>query len=237
MRFPFLDLHAVMWLGDYLAKSDRTILLVSHDRAFLDAVCTDIIHFSNQKLKYYPGNYSAFEQRQAEKAARDAQILDASERKRTKAMEFVEKHQHTSSKKHGFDPNKQRQAKTIREKKLERIGNYREDGKRYKNFSLKKMSEDYLLTAQQVEVEAVEAAPRFKLPNPIFPTSLKGDDIIVSFDGVCFAYSKQSPTILKDISAQIRVKSKIAVVGRNGSGKSTGELTLIYPIPTLAIIK
>jgi ATPase subunit of ABC transporter with duplicated ATPase domains len=199
------------------------MVLVSHDRAFLDAVCTDIIHFSHQKLTYYPGNFSAFEQRQAEKASREAQILDSAERKRTKALEFVERHQHAGSKKHGFDPNKQRQAKTIREKKLDRIGNYREDGKRYKNYSLKKLSEDYLLTAQQVEVEAVEAAPRFKLPNPVLPTSLKEDDTIISFDGVSFAYSKHSPKILKGVSFQIRVKSKIAVVGRNGSGKSTGE--------------
>ena len=184
-------------------------------------MCTDIIHFHHQKLKYHPGNYSAFEQNEADKAAREAQILDAAERKKTKALEFVERHQHASSKKHGFDPNKQRQAKMIREKKLDRIGNYREDGKRYKNFSLKQMSEDYLRTSQQVEIEVDDPVARFKLPNPIFPTSLKGNDSMISFDDVSFAYFRSSPVILKEVSVQIRPKSKIAIVGRNGAGKST----------------
>jgi hypothetical protein len=49
--------------------------------------------------------------------------LDASERQRAKAMEFVQKHQNN---KKSTDPNKQRQAKMIKEKKLERIGMYRE---------------------------------------------------------------------------------------------------------------
>jgi ATP-binding cassette, subfamily F, member 3 len=56
-----LDLDAVMWLEDYLQKTENTVVVVSHAREFLNVVCTDIIHFFNSKLNYYKGNYDSFE--------------------------------------------------------------------------------------------------------------------------------------------------------------------------------
>jgi ATP-binding cassette subfamily F protein 3 len=50
-----LDLEAVLWLQGYLKQVDSTVIVVSHDRGFLDAVCTDVVHFHQKKLTYYPG--------------------------------------------------------------------------------------------------------------------------------------------------------------------------------------
>ncbi|RPB16545.1 hypothetical protein P167DRAFT_532096 [Morchella conica CCBAS932] len=56
-----LDVHNVKWLQDYLkTHTDITSLIVSHDSRFLDAVCTDIIHYEEKKLVYYKGNLSEF---------------------------------------------------------------------------------------------------------------------------------------------------------------------------------
>ncbi|KAL1406372.1 hypothetical protein Q8F55_008071 [Vanrija albida] len=55
-----LDLNAIAWLEDYLQTWPGTILVVSHDRAFLDAVATDIVHQHSQRLDYYKGNFSQF---------------------------------------------------------------------------------------------------------------------------------------------------------------------------------
>lgn len=56
-----LDVTNVKWLEDYLVENtDITSLIVSHDSGFLDAVCTDIIHYENKKLAYYKGNLSEF---------------------------------------------------------------------------------------------------------------------------------------------------------------------------------
>ncbi len=52
-----LDLDAVIWLEEFIENSDITIVLVSHARAFLNKVCTDIIHIFDSKLNYYSGNY------------------------------------------------------------------------------------------------------------------------------------------------------------------------------------
>ncbi|KII69904.1 ATP-binding cassette sub-family F member 3 [Thelohanellus kitauei] len=53
-----LDLRSLYWLKNSLPKFGNTIIIVSHDRNFLDAVCTDIIHLTDQQLFVYKGNYS-----------------------------------------------------------------------------------------------------------------------------------------------------------------------------------
>ena len=60
-----LDLDAVLWLEDWLSRYPGTLLLITHDRDFLDAVVGTIVHVDGQKLKSYGGNYSQFERERA----------------------------------------------------------------------------------------------------------------------------------------------------------------------------
>ena len=60
-----LDLDAVLWLEDWLGRYPGTLLLITHDRDFLDAVVGTIVHVDGQKLKSYGGNYSQFERERA----------------------------------------------------------------------------------------------------------------------------------------------------------------------------
>lgn len=74
-----LDLNAIAWLEDHLQSWPSTILVVSHDRAFLDHVATDIIHQHSQRLDYYKGNFSQFyatktERAKAQKKEYEAQL-------------------------------------------------------------------------------------------------------------------------------------------------------------------
>jgi ATP-binding cassette subfamily F protein 3 len=64
-----LDLDAVIWLQDWLVKYPGTLMLISHDRDFLDAITDHIVHIEHKKAQIYTGNYSAFEQLRAEKLA------------------------------------------------------------------------------------------------------------------------------------------------------------------------
>eukprot|EP00897_Mesotaenium_endlicherianum_P008441 jgi/Mesen1/7625/ME000004S07893 len=57
-----LDLRAVIWLEEYLMRWKKTLIVVSHDRDFLNSVCTDIIHLHDEKLLFYKGNFEAFEE-------------------------------------------------------------------------------------------------------------------------------------------------------------------------------
>ncbi|MGD8348215.1 MAG: ATP-binding cassette domain-containing protein [Gammaproteobacteria bacterium] len=64
-----LDLDAVIWLEQWLQRYRGSLLLISHDRDFLDAVVDSIAHIENQRVSIYKGNYSAFEVQRAERLA------------------------------------------------------------------------------------------------------------------------------------------------------------------------
>ena len=64
-----LDLDAVLWLEDWLGRYPGTLLLVTHDRDFLDAVVGEIVHLDNGTLRLYTGNYAQFERERAEALA------------------------------------------------------------------------------------------------------------------------------------------------------------------------
>ncbi|MEN8761936.1 MAG: ATP-binding cassette domain-containing protein [Thiogranum sp.] len=64
-----LDLDAVIWLEGWLRAYPGTLLLISHDRDFLDSVTSHIAHFEQQRITLYSGNYSAFERLRAERLA------------------------------------------------------------------------------------------------------------------------------------------------------------------------
>jgi ATP-binding cassette subfamily F protein 3 len=71
-----LDLDAVLWLEDYLRAYPGTLLLISHDREFLDRVVETIVHIEHETLTLYTGNYSSFEQqRAAQRAGQQAEFL------------------------------------------------------------------------------------------------------------------------------------------------------------------
>ena len=64
-----LDLDAVLWLEDWLQRYPGTLLLITHDRDFLDAVVTSIVHLDGRQLRVYTGNYSQFEREHAHELA------------------------------------------------------------------------------------------------------------------------------------------------------------------------
>ena len=64
-----LDLDAVIWLEQWLQRYQGTLMLISHDRDFLDAVVNSVAHIDNQQINLYRGNYSAFEVQRAERLA------------------------------------------------------------------------------------------------------------------------------------------------------------------------
>jgi len=62
-----LDLDTISWLQEWLAEADETVIVVSHDRAFLDAICTNILHVEAKTSESYKGNYSQFVPQRAER--------------------------------------------------------------------------------------------------------------------------------------------------------------------------
>lgn len=86
-----LDLDAVIWLQDWLSTYPGTLLLVSHDRDFLDDLADHILHIENQSVTLHTGNYSAFEIRRAESLAQQQAAYDRQQREIAHIRSFVDR--------------------------------------------------------------------------------------------------------------------------------------------------
>jgi ATP-binding cassette subfamily F protein 3 len=86
-----LDLDAVLWLEKYLANFEGTMLLISHDRDFLDAVVDNIAHIDNQQLTLYRGNYSQFERQRAEQLAQHQSTFEKQQRQVAHLQKFIDR--------------------------------------------------------------------------------------------------------------------------------------------------
>jgi ATP-binding cassette subfamily F protein 3 len=86
-----LDLDAVIWLEDWLRAYPGTLLLISHDRDFLDSVTTHILHLERQRATLYTGNYSAFERARAERLARQQSQYEKQQRETAHIQAFVDR--------------------------------------------------------------------------------------------------------------------------------------------------
>lgn len=86
-----LDLDAVIWLENWLKQYRGTLLLISHDRDFLDSVCSHILHLEQQRATLYTGNYSAFERIRAEQLANQQAAFEKQQREIAHMHSFVER--------------------------------------------------------------------------------------------------------------------------------------------------
>jgi len=84
-----LDLDAVIWLQDWLCKYPGTLLLISHDRDFLDAITDHIVHIEQNKAEIYTGNYSDFERMRAEKLSQQQSAFEKQQREIAHIQSFV----------------------------------------------------------------------------------------------------------------------------------------------------
>jgi ATP-binding cassette subfamily F protein 3 len=86
-----LDLDAVIWLEGWLKRYPGTLLLISHDRDFLDAVTGHILHFDQGRLKLYSGNYTAFERARAEQLALQQAMHEKQQREIAHLHSYIER--------------------------------------------------------------------------------------------------------------------------------------------------
>ncbi|WP_110337458.1 ribosomal protection-like ABC-F family protein [Nitrosomonas sp. Nm84] len=84
-----LDLEAILWLEQYLARYPGSLMVVSHDREFLNACINRIAHINNRQIDDYSGNYDDFERARAERLMQHAQAFQQQQRKIAHMEDFV----------------------------------------------------------------------------------------------------------------------------------------------------
>src|SRR5687768_16204928 len=93
-----LDLDAIIWVEEWLKRYAGTLVIVSHDRDFLDGVVSVIVHIDAKKLKRYSGNYSSFERQRAAAVVLAAGMMEKQARERAHLESFIERFRAKASK-------------------------------------------------------------------------------------------------------------------------------------------
>lgn len=93
-----LDLDATLWLQQWLQQYPGTLVMISHDRDFIDATCQRIIHIEHQQLNGYPGTYTAFELQRAERLANQQAGYEKQQRRVGEIEDFVRRFRYKATK-------------------------------------------------------------------------------------------------------------------------------------------
>jgi ATP-binding cassette subfamily F protein 3 len=175
--------------------------------------------------RYFKGDYESFLDKEGEKAHAHAHRLDARVRQekaaRASAAKMATAAKAASHGKGNASDNLLRHAKQ-KLAKVERMGLFREDGKRFHTHSLRVLDEAALRLPERVEAQRMAKEEAFRFPDPDFSVlrgaAASSDGPLLTFDHVALGYKH---ALLSNITAQIPRGRKIAVVGDNGAGKST----------------
>ena len=174
-----LDLDAILWLEQWLLEYPGTLLLIAHDREFLDRIVNRIVNIEHARARAYRGNYSAFEDQRASELAEQSALFTRQQREIKHMESFVERFRAQAT--------KARQAQS-RLKALERM--------------------------QRIAPAHVDSPFEFsfaqphKLPRPL----LALENQSAGYDG---------QVILERVSLTLAPGARLAILGRNGAGKST----------------
>ncbi|OAF55762.2 hypothetical protein VC83_07757 [Pseudogymnoascus destructans] len=215
----FLDLRAIIWLQSHLialrdSQAGTTVLLVSHDREFVDSVAEEVILVKEQSLEYFRGNLSAYEEDFRSRVLNLTRMLEA-QGKETARLEKSIRETIKVGKKTG-DDNKLRMAKS-RQKRLEDGAGMQvnEKGQRFKLsdrmgwFDSKHAAIEIPKDEQGVSISLLPA-PDLRFPGPL-----------LSLEDVSYRYAPTSPLVLQNMTLSIHLGDRIGIVGLNGGGKTT----------------
>ncbi|TDN88779.1 ATPase subunit of ABC transporter with duplicated ATPase domains [Salegentibacter sp. 24] len=165
-----LDYETISWLEHFLANYDNTVIVVSHDRHFLDAVCTHISDIDFGKINHYSGNYTFWYESSQLAARQRAQQNKKSEEKKKELQEFIQR----------FSANvaKSKQA-TSRKKMIDKLNieDIRPSSRRYPAiiFEREREAGDQILNIEKLEA-SIEGETLFKNVNI---NLAKGDKVVV----------------------------------------------------------
>ena len=174
-----LDLEAVLWLEDFLKSYPATIVIVSHERDFLNNVVDHILHLDGGKLTLYPGGYDAFERQRAERQAQQASAREKQLAERAKLQDYIARNSARAS------TAKQAQS---RAKALARM--------------------------QPIAAVVEDPSLSFDFPNP--------DELrppLITLDMAAVGYGDKP--VLTRLNLRLDPDDRIALLGRNGNGKTT----------------
>lgn len=188
-----LDLEAVLWLESYLQHYRHTLIVVSHDRSFLNEVCTDTIEFKDKKLGYYKGDYDTYVKTAEENVRNCMRVYQAYKDKREHMMEFINKFRASASRARLV----QSRVKAVEKMDLE--------------------APDPVVAETLWRFSIPNPAP---LGRPIISIDDVWFDY-VPVDEATGTKKPKDEWILQEVNFGVDLDSRVGILGPNGAGKST----------------
>jgi len=234
-----LDLDAVLWLEQWLRRYPRALMVISHDREFLDGTVDHVLHLEQGAARLYAGNYSDFERQRAERLHQQQAAFAKEQTERAHLQSFIDRFRAKAT--------KARQAQS-RIKRLEKLsGTEAVRVERAFEFSFPQPER---LPQAMLKLEHVDAGYAFShLPSG--EGARRAGEGAVEASRITCAQTSSTPAlrarhhatpptggealkILSDVRFSVQAGDRIGLLGPNGAGKSTLVKTLVGDLPRLA---
>ena len=200
-----LDLDALVWLEAWLQKYAGTMIVISHDREFLDAVTTVTLHIANAQLTRYGGNYSKFEDMRALQMEQQQTAFSKQQDKIAHLQKFIDRFKAKASKA------KQAQSRVKALERMERVAP--------------------LLAEADFTFEFKEPG---NIPNPMLSITGASFGYAPPEDDSSHAPAAPPKIILTGVNRSVQGGQRIGILGANGQGKSTLVKTIAREMGALA---
>ena len=186
-----LDLDAIQWLEDYLSAYPGTIMIISHDRYFLDSLCNNILEIENTTCRLFKGNYTSYQKQKSQWIAQREKEYSAQQKEMARQQEIIERYR-------SINTEKSVKAAESRQKMLDKM--------------------------EKVEKVYHTEQARFS-----FDISRQSGRDVLMVDSLSKSFGDN--VLFKDISFNLRLGDRVAIIGPNGCGKSTLFKIILGQIP------
>jgi ATP-binding cassette subfamily F protein 3 len=213
-----LDLDAILWLEDWLKRYPGTLIVISHDRDFLDGVVNVVAHIDGAKLKRYGGNYSSFEVQRATNLALSQAAYAKQSRERAHLQSFIDRFKAKASKA------KQAQSRMKMLAKMEDLAPIHAAAAFSFEFGEPERAPNPLIVLEDVTAGY-----------PVARMEQSGIREPGETSRIPPAATSGLPNIiLSDLNLTLQAGQRIGLLGVNGAGKSTLIKTLVGDLPPLS---